>query len=399
MRRYLAVPSLLLFLAFSAAAATLPELFMKAKEQFKAGNYKEALSTVETLDAESAKPGLEAERRKILPGLLFYKGASLAALGRKDEAVEAFGAFLELQPNASLDPALYPPKVIAAFDAARKAAAPAAPIRAGRDGCAGHGLSRVPRSRLEASRGSRRGLGRRTGEVPPDGRRAAGLRAADGRARALRVHRGLLEDPRSEARDPGKRVSRGVREARGLRRRAVHAGRGPRQPDRPRHGVHPRRARRPTTASARSTPRTRRGRRTPRGRAGTARTEVKLAQHAGGSNANQAAASERVTGEGTSIKRAAANWVESWTYLRGDLPKAIPYQELKVQFVTKEGYGKNVLQREPNVVTAIERAKKVDRQGELRLRVRLLASPRPEFRKPLAVLRFAACGGRPFSRF
>ena len=88
-----------------------------------------------------------------------------------------------------------------------------------------------------------------------------------------------------------------------------------------------------------------------------------MAQHAGGSSANKAAAMERVSGEGTSINRAASNWVESWTYLRADLPKAIPYQELKVQFVTKEGYGKNVLQREPNVVNAIERVKKVARQG------------------------------------
>ena len=47
-----------------------------------------------------------------------------------------------------------------------------------------------------------------------------------------------------------------------------------------------------------------------------------------------------------------------------ELPKAIPYQELKIQFVTKEGYGRNVLQRDPNVVTAIERAKKSLRAGD-----------------------------------
>ena len=72
---------------------------MKAKEQFKLGNYKEALATVETLDAESAKPGMEQERQKILPGLLFYKGASLAALGRADEAEAVFESFLAYQPN------------------------------------------------------------------------------------------------------------------------------------------------------------------------------------------------------------------------------------------------------------------------------------------------------------
>jgi GWxTD domain-containing protein len=120
MRRPSSFASLLLLLASAALAASLPELFVKAKEQFKLGNYKESLATVETLDSESSKPGMEAERQKILPGILFYKGANLAALGRSDEAEEAFEGFLERAPTASLDPALYPPRVIAAFDAARK---------------------------------------------------------------------------------------------------------------------------------------------------------------------------------------------------------------------------------------------------------------------------------------
>ena len=32
---------------------------MKAKQQFRLGNYAQALATVETLDAESGKPGRE----------------------------------------------------------------------------------------------------------------------------------------------------------------------------------------------------------------------------------------------------------------------------------------------------------------------------------------------------
>jgi hypothetical protein len=58
MRRVTASVLTVFLLALSTSAATLPELFVKAKEQFKLGNYKEALATIETLDAESAKPGM-----------------------------------------------------------------------------------------------------------------------------------------------------------------------------------------------------------------------------------------------------------------------------------------------------------------------------------------------------
>jgi hypothetical protein len=90
MRRALVASVLSFLFALTASAATLPELFTKAKEQFRIGNYTQALATIETLDAESAKPGQEQERQKILPGLLFYKGASLAALGRAEEAEAVF---------------------------------------------------------------------------------------------------------------------------------------------------------------------------------------------------------------------------------------------------------------------------------------------------------------------
>src|SRR5262249_51681921 len=102
MRRLSVSASLLLLAASVSLAATLPELFQRAKEQFKLGNYKESLAAVEALDAESSKPGMEAERQKLQAGLLFYKGASLAALGRGEEAEKVFESFLAVQPNASL---------------------------------------------------------------------------------------------------------------------------------------------------------------------------------------------------------------------------------------------------------------------------------------------------------
>jgi GWxTD domain-containing protein len=93
------------------------------------------------------------------------------------------------------------------------------------------------------------------------------------------------------------------------------------------------------------------------------RAEQSMATHGTSGNSKSARISE-VSGDGATVSRAASNWIETWHYLRADLPKNVPYQELAPQFVTKEGYGKNVLQREPIVLTALERAKKLARTGD-----------------------------------
>ena len=66
---------------------------------------------------------------------------------------------------------------------------------------------------------------------------------------------------------------------------------------------------------------------------------------------------DKVSGPGTKVQDAASNWVDVWHYLRRDLPAAIPYQELELEFVTKVGYGKNVLQRDEKPLAALERAR------------------------------------------
>jgi GWxTD domain-containing protein len=363
MRRSLVPVSLLLAFAASALAATLPELFVKSKEQFKLGNYTQSLATVETLDAESAKPGLEAERKKLLPAILFYRGANLAALGRSDEAEQAFEGFLELTPNASLDPALYPPKVIAAFDAARKAlteaSAPAkdAPAQTGVISAA-YRAFRPPDTKPDEERDWSRGPAKYllTTSEKEDFERITDLVARSAFiANFWKSRDPKTETPENEFREEfEKRVAfadarftqnetRGSLTDRGM----VFILIGP-----PTYN-----GQRPFNAGDDK------GAADVSGQSRYSAAEVTMAEHAGGSRANQAAAVASVTNPGATINRDKSNWVESWTYLRAELPKAIPYQELKVQFVTKEGYGKNVLQREPNVLTAIERAKSVTRKG------------------------------------
>jgi GWxTD domain-containing protein len=105
-----------------AADQSLPELFKLAKEKFAAGDYKSSLAYFELLDAESAKPGFENDRAKLIPVVTFYRGANLAALGKKAEAKQAFVAYLALTPNASIASPPFPKATVDLFEQARNQA-------------------------------------------------------------------------------------------------------------------------------------------------------------------------------------------------------------------------------------------------------------------------------------
>ena len=115
----------LLLIAVSLPAQTLPELFQKAKAQVKGEAWQDALKTLAQLDAESAKPGSENARAQLAAPLSFYRAVCEANLGMAEEARADFGAFLALQPNASMDPSMYSKKAIAAFRMAQETAQPA----------------------------------------------------------------------------------------------------------------------------------------------------------------------------------------------------------------------------------------------------------------------------------
>ena len=115
----------LLLIAVSLPAQTLPELFQKAKAQVKGEAWQDALKTLAQLDAESAKPGSENARAQLAAPLSFYRAVCEANLGMAEEAGADFGAFLAMQPNASMDPSMYSKKAIAAFRAAQERPRPA----------------------------------------------------------------------------------------------------------------------------------------------------------------------------------------------------------------------------------------------------------------------------------
>ena len=112
------------FLCVSLSAQTLPELFQKAKAQVKGESWKEGLKTLETLEVEAAKPGNETANQQLQGPMAFYRGVCEANLGMAEKAQADFEAFLALQPNATMDPSMYSKKAVAAFQAAQKNVAP-----------------------------------------------------------------------------------------------------------------------------------------------------------------------------------------------------------------------------------------------------------------------------------
>jgi GWxTD domain-containing protein len=122
--RVLTFLSLLLFASsLFAADPSLPELFKRAKEKFAAADYKGSLADFELLDSISSRTGFENDRAKLLPVITFYRGANLAALGRKAEAKEAFATYLGLIPTAAIASPPYPKTTVDLFEQARREAA------------------------------------------------------------------------------------------------------------------------------------------------------------------------------------------------------------------------------------------------------------------------------------
>jgi GWxTD domain-containing protein len=344
------------------ATASLPELFQKAKQEFKLGSYERALATLTSLDQESSKKENARERAALLPGLLFYKAASLAALGRDEQAVSIFEAFLALQPNVTLDPALNPKPVLAAMEKARREIArrqsPSSPFESGTIAAAYQAFVRPSGRRDESggddwSRGPVRWL-LTASESRAYDTLADPLSRSEFIANFWKARDSVPETPENEFREEFERrvafadahfapdETRGSLTDRGM----VFILLGPPSYNgrRPLH----------TGDDIADAP----------GLSRYSRSEIASAGQTAGSNTVRLQRLEKVSGPGTTVEDASANWIDVWHYSRRALPREIPDQELEVEFVTKAGYGKNVLQREARVLNAIERVKKTARRGE-----------------------------------
>jgi len=317
MRRKLFSAVLAVLVSLSASATTLPEFFLKAKEQFQVRQLRPVSGDRRDARRESARAGLEQERQKLLPGLLFYKAASLAALGRSEEAQETFQAFLAYQPNAQLDPSLYPRAVIAALEEARKTSSSRAnaPEETGVL-ATDYRAFRPPESRPTEEAGEDWADGPAKYLLTSDERKSFRTWPIHSRAPSSSAVSGrhAIRSPRLPRTSFG-----GVREARAFCD-PIHAGRGAWSlTDRgmvfilvgpPTYS-----GRRPLTLKDEA------GAADLSGQSRYSRGEVESAYRSGSGTARSARI-ERVTGPDATMNRSAANWIEVWHYLRANLPKA-----------------------------------------------------------------------------
>ncbi len=342
-------------LSFSLAASgsAPPELFQKAKTQFRLRSYPDALATLDLLERESRKPENESYRTALGPGLAFYRGACLAALGRDSEARSQFEIYLAHQPSAALDPSIYPRPVVRVLEETRLALAGArtVPAESGSITAAYKAFSRPQGGREER-------LGEDWADGPvrfllsPDDRRDS-LRLSDPVSRSeFVVNFWRSHDPRPETADNelreefDKRVAfadslftqeevRGALTDRGM----VFILLGPPT------WV----GRKPITTGEDTSD--------PAGMSRWSRNDVVAAQSGKDPRASGVIV-DNMTGPTSKLPSAGVNWREIWHFRREILPRGVPYQQVDLEFITRRGYGENVLQRDDRSLAAMDAARR-----------------------------------------
>ncbi len=96
----------------------------------------------------------------------------------------------------------------------------------------------------------------------------------------------------------------------------------------------------------------------PAGMARYSRNDITAVEKGGGGTTAKNAAIDNMTGPGNRMLEGAANWREVWHYRKDLLPKGLPYGQVDFEFITRQGYGKNVMQREAAVLNTIDAARK-----------------------------------------
>lgn len=328
----------------SLSAQSMPELFQKAKQQVKLGAFDQALTTLAALDAESSKPENAAERRALEPSLRFYRGVCESALGRDREAQADFRFFVAQNPRAKIDPALYPKKAVAAFEQARRE-------QGGGSGSADVSAAiQAPSLKESFDRF-------RPDPFTPGGE--AGTDWASGPVRyVLTPEEKRQWDLLSGASERSEFVTK------------FWASRDPR-PETPVNEFREEFERRVLFADGAFRQGELRGSLTDRGMVfvligapfNVNRRPITATEDGSDVRNNSLTGSLDTIGKlkDTSEMDTSRNLMETWHYRRESLPSAAPYKEVVFHFITRKGYGENVMQREPVALTTLEFARRSGR--------------------------------------
>ena len=333
-----------------AFADTVPELFNKVKEQVKAEKWADALVTMEVIDVEAGKPANTHYQAPLEGPLAFYRGVCDANLGQADKAQADFETFLRTKPDAGIDEKMYSKKAVAAFQAAQKSVASQGPS--------------IARAYAEFKPPANAGAELETasptwGDGPvvwlmTPSEKSAWAAAATDADRAAFVEKfwksRVLEDDPSFRTQFEKRVAfadanfaqdekRGSMTDRGM----VFVLLGP-----PTYG-----GRKPLkTGDDANDPA---GMSTRNSMAEA--IAMAQAKNSRSSSATVAGMVDRNNAPSTVAPESNMNYQEVWHYRHDLLPKGVSYIQVDAVFLTKKGYGKNVLQRDSDILTTLSAAK------------------------------------------
>ena len=282
--------------------------------------------------------------------LSFYRGACLAELDRSAEAQAEFATFLSELPATVIDKSAYPKKTVAAFEAARKAVAKRPKSEAEFESIvAAYAAFRMPRSD-SGSAGEAWANGPVKYLMTPDERREWSGRETPVSRSEFVTEFWAARNPRPESADndfqrefekrvafadsrfgqdetPGSLTDRGM----------VFVLLGP-----PTYI-----GRKPIATGEDSAD--------PSGLSRYSRHDVDSAIKGASTSGHAAVLVDHMTGPANRLPDANANWREIWHYRKEVLPKDVPYHSVDFEFITKKGYGKNVLKRDdPAVLASLE---------------------------------------------
>jgi GWxTD domain-containing protein len=330
-----------------AAAETVPELFQKMKEQVKAEKWTDALATIEVIDVEAAKKENASLRPQLEAPLAFYRGVCEANSGNAAKAQASFESYLRAQPNASIDDKMYSKKAVAAFTAAQKGIASEGPS-----------ISRAY-AEFKPPAAEKQVADAAWGDsavkwLMTDGEKAAWAAAKTDDERQAFVDkfwkaRNLEDDPSFqpmfEKRVAFADANFGQGETKGslTDRGMVFVLLGP-----PSYG-----GRRQIKSGEDKSEAA--------GMSQVGSFDATIAQgraNAGTHTSGQAAViQDKYSGPGTEVASSDNNYQEVWHYRKDLLPKGVSYIQVDATFITKKGYGKNVLQRDPDILAALNASK------------------------------------------
>jgi GWxTD domain-containing protein len=345
-------PALVLVFALSASmsvAQSVPELFQKMKEQVRAEKWTDALATIEEIDVEASRPANASLRPQLEAPLALYRGVCEANLGQSAEAKASFEKFLADQPNVSLDPYVYSKKTIAAFEEARKGTEPAAPTG---PSTGSHGLFTAFQE-FKAPPSS---------SDPPDERWARGpvgwIMTSDEKKTWENLRSGSdrveFVEKFWEARNPNPGSPDNVFETT-FERRVAFADARFNQSEEKRGSLTDRGmvfvVLGPPTYSGRRPIRNGEDASDEFGTSTVTSADVALAADL------SAITADRIAGPGSKAAESSNNYQEVWHYRKELLSKGVSFIQVDAVFITKQGYGKNVLQRDPDVLATLNAAK------------------------------------------